>query len=65
LIPENSLLFSGVVEKDFRGHGLYLSKFEDLEGKIIRIQFHTITPLSLSCKKDTYHVTVSLRINLR
>jgi len=27
------------VEKEFREHGLYLSKFEDLEGKIIRIQY--------------------------
>jgi len=27
------------VEKEYREHGLYLSKFEDLEGKIIRIQY--------------------------
>lgn len=26
-------------EKEYRGHGRYLSKFDDLEGKIIRIQY--------------------------
>lgn len=27
------------VDKEYRGHGRYLSKFEDLEGRIIRIQY--------------------------
>jgi hypothetical protein len=27
------------VEKEFRGHGKFLSKYKDLEGRIIRIQY--------------------------